>query len=118
MDIYLESPSGQRVGPLYEELGTQRSRLENTELLIYYGKPAPFQVTQEIYMDFLPRDTYIDSGVWKIILRGRNIKDGAYDLWMPGGSVLNTNTGFFLPRALGTLTIPSTAEKVIAVGGL
>lgn len=116
MDIYLESPSGQRVGPLYEELGTQRSRLENTELLIYYGKPAPFQVTQEIYMDFLPRDTYIDSGVWKIILRGRNIKDGAYDLWMPGGAVLNTNTGFFLPQALGTLTIPSTAEKVITVG--
>lgn len=116
MEIFLEHPSGMRIGPLYEQLGPQRYRLGNTELLIYYGKPGPFQITQEIYFDFIPTGTYIDSGVWKIILRGRNVKEGEYNLWLPGGGVLNPNTGFFLPEAQGTLTIPSTSSRVITVG--
>ncbi|MCI6004363.1 MAG: S8 family peptidase [Blautia sp.] len=116
MEIYLEHPSGTRIGPLYEELGPQRHRMGSTELLIYYGKPGPFQITQEIYFDFLPRGNYVDSGVWKIILRGRNIREGEYYMWLPGGGVLNPSTGFFLPEAQGTLTIPSTASRVITVG--
>ena len=116
MEIYLEHPSGTRIGPLYEELGPQRHRMGSTELLIYYGKPGPFQITQEIYFDFLPRGNYVDSGVWKIILRGRNIREGEYYMWLPGGGVLNPSTGFFLHEAQGTLTIPSTASRVITVG--
>lgn len=116
MEIYVESPSGDRIGPLYEDLGARRYRLENTELLIYYGKPGPFQITQEIYIDFIPAGSYVDSGVWKIVLRGVKIKEGEYHLWLPGGNVLNPQTGFFMPRAEGTLTIPSTSAKVITVG--
>ena len=116
LEIYLEHPDGTRIGPLYEELGPQRYRAGETELLIYYGKPGPFQITQEIYVDFIPRGNYVDSGVWKIILRGRNIREGEYYLWLPGGAVLNPNTGFFLPKAQGTLTIPSTAARVVTVG--
>lgn len=116
MEIYMESPSGMRTGPLLETLGPQRYRMGNTELLIYYGKPGPYFVTQEIYIDFIPRETYVDSGVWKIILQGRNIKDGEYFLWLPGGKVLNPLTAFYFPRATGTLTIPSTASRLITVG--
>lgn len=116
IEIYLQHPSGTRIGPLYEELGPQRYRAGDTEILIYYGKPGPFQITQEIYFDFIPRGSYVDSGVWKIILQGRRVREGEYYLWLPGGAVLNPNTGFFLPRAEGTLTIPSTASRVITVG--
>ncbi len=116
MEIYLESPSGERIGPLYERLGPQRHRLENTELLIYYGKPGPYQLSQEIYIDFIPVGNYVDSGVWKILLSGKRVRSGQYFLWLPGGNVLNRGTGFYFPRAVGTLTIPSTAEKIISVG--
>lgn len=116
MEIFVETPSGQTVGPLSEQLGTLRYSLEDTELLIYYGKPGPFQVTQEIYFDFLPAGSYIRSGIWKIRLRGRRIREGGYYLWLPGGRVLNTGTGFYSPSAGETLTIPSTAAKVISVG--
>ncbi len=116
MEIFVETPSGQTVGPLSEQLGTLRYSLEDTELLIYYGKPGPFQVTQEIYFDFLPAGSYIRSGIWKIRLRGRRIREGGYFLWLPGGRVLNTGTGFYSPSAGETLTIPSTAAKVISVG--
>lgn len=116
MEIVLLTPSGERIGPLPEQLGTQRFRTGNTELLIYYGKPGPFQVTQEIYFDFIPQGEYVDSGVWKLELLGRRIRDGGYSLWLPGGQVLNPGTGFYYPVSGQTLTIPSTAEKVITVG--
>ena len=115
LEITLTAPSGEQIGPLSEKIGTQRHILGDTELLIYYGKPGPFQVTQEIYLDFLPVRTYIDSGVWQINLRGRRVKDGTCQLWLPGGKVLNPSTGFYAPKAEETLTIPSTAARVITV---
>ena len=116
MSIYIENPSGNRIGPLDEKLGPQRYRLGNTELLIYYGKPGPYHLTQEIYIDFLPVETYMDSGDWKIILSGKRVRGGEYYLWLPGGNTLNRGTGFYEPRAYGTLTIPATARRVITVG--
>ena len=115
LEITLTAPSGEQIGPLSEKIGTQRHILGDTELLIYYGKPGPFQVTQEIYLDFLPVRTYIDSGAWQINLRGRRVKEGTCQLWLPGGKILNPSTGFYAPKAEETLTIPSTAAKVITV---
>ena len=116
IEIFLETPSGENLPVLSERIGTQRYRAGETELLVYYGKPGPFQVTQEIYVDFLPTGTYLTSGIWKIHLQGRRIREGNYNLWLPGGNVLNPVTGFYRPVAAETLTIPSTASKVITVG--
>lgn len=114
--IYVENPSGIRIGPLEERMGAQRWQVGNTNLLIYYGKPAPYHVTQEIYFEFLPDALYVDSGVWKLVLQGINVKNGDYFLWLPGGKTLNPGTGFYLPRVQGTLTIPATARRLISVG--
>lgn len=116
IEISIETPSGERLPTLSEKIGTQRYRAGETDLLIYYGKPGPFQVTQEIYFDFIPVETYLTSGIWKIHLHGRRIREGNYNLWLPGGNVLNPVTGFYRPIAAETLTIPSTAAKVITVG--
>ena len=116
IEISIETPSGERLPELSEKIGTQRYRAGETDLLIYYGKPGPFQVTQEIYFDFIPVGTYLTSGIWKLYLRGRRIKEGNYNLWLPGGRVLNSMTGFYRPTATETLTIPSTAAKVVTVG--
>ena len=116
IEIFIETPSGEKLPELSEKIGTQRSRAGETDLLIYYGKPGPFQVTQEIYFEFIPTGTYLTSGIWKLYLRGRRIKEGNYNLWLPGGNILNPVTGFYRPVASETLTIPSTAAKVITVG--
>ena len=116
IEISIETPSGERLPELSEKIGTQRYRAGETDLLIYYGKPGPFQVTQEIYFDFIPVGTYLTSGIWKLYLLGRRIKEGNYNLWLPGGRVLNSMTGFYRPTAAETLTIPSTAAKVVTVG--
>lgn len=116
IEIFIDTPSGEKLPELSEKIGTQRYRAGETDLLIYYGKPGPFQVTQEIYFEFIPTGTYLTSGIWKLYLRGRRIKEGNYNLWLPGGNILNPMTGFYQPVASETLTIPSTAAKVITVG--
>ncbi len=116
VDISLVSPSGVRVGPIQEILGSQRFVLGNTEILLYYGEPSPYSVRQEIFIDFLPRQSYIDSGVWRIILTPRKIVNGEYEMWLPSQGALNVGTAFLYPESSATLTIPSTASRVVTVG--
>ena len=116
VDILLEAPSGVRIGPIQEILGSQRFRIGETEILLYYGEPSPYTIDQEIYIDFLPRTDYITSGIWRIILVPREIISGNYALWLPSESVLNQGTEFLNPSVQGTLTIPSTAFRTIGVG--
>ena len=115
IDISVVNPSGTRVGPFQEILGPQRFALGGTELLIYYGEPKPYSVKQEIYLSFIPRQSYIDSGVWRLVLTPRRIVDGSYQMWLPAQASLNVGTAFLLPSSSSTLTIPSTASLVITV---
>lgn len=115
LDISIVSPSGQRVGPLQEILGPQRFILGNTELLVYYGEPKPYSVRQEIYISFIPLQSYVDSGVWQIILTPRRIVDGIYQMWLPAQAALNVGTAFLTPDSMSTLTIPATASLAVTV---
>ena len=116
VDISVIGPSGVRVGPISERLGTKRFRIGGTEILLYYGKPSPYQTNQEIYFDFIPTGSYIDSGVWQIVLTPRKVVTGIYQMWLPSQSVLNQGTAFLNPVSSDTLTIPSTASRVVTVG--
>ena len=116
MEIELLLPGGQRIGPFQEILGAQRFSVRNMELLLYYGEPAPYSLSQEIYIELLPKRGYVDSGTWKIRLIPVKIVDGDYDLWLPGGGILNEDTHFLFPTPQTTQTIPSTAQRVISVG--
>lgn len=116
VDISIVNPSGVRVGPIQEILGTQRFVIGGTEILLYYGEPSPFSVRQEIFLDFLPRNTFISSGEWRIILTPRRLVSGAYQMWLPVQSALNIGTSFLSPTSTTTLTIPATAGRVVSVG--
>ena len=94
VDISVIGPSGVRVGPISKRLGTQRFRIEATEILLYYGKPSPYQTNQEIYFDFIPTGSYIDSGVWQFVLTPRKVVTGIYQMWLPSQGVLNQGTAF------------------------
>lgn len=116
--IVIEAPGGTSVGPFESILGMQQFIIENTNLLLYYGEPNPYSSAQEIYIEFIPasESSFISSGVWNIRLISRRIVDGEYHMWLPESSVINLNTRFLRPTTDTTLTIPSTAEKVITVG--
>ena len=114
--ISIISPGGQTAGPLRIFQEPQRYRLENTELLVYYGLPSPYSTAQEIYIDFLPENQYVNPGVWTLRFQSGNIVDGEVDLWLPGGGVLNEDTHFYFSQPDRTLTIPAAAAGVISVG--
>ena len=114
--ISLRSPSGAIMGTLQENLEKQRFRSENTEILSYYGKPSPYSMAQEVYFDFIPAGDYIDSGIWQFILTPERIITGQFDLWLPSKAALNNDTRFLKSTPETTLTIPSTARKIISAG--
>ena len=116
VDISLISPAGVQIGPIPEVIGTQRFVVGDTEILLYYGEPSPFHVSQEIFIEFLPKDSYITPGIWQFVLTPRKIVTGEYDLWLPSENILNRGTAFRYPTERGTLTIPSTSQRVISVG--
>ena len=115
-DITIVAPNGVRVGPIPRILGMQQFTIGQTELLLYYGDPTPYNIQQEIYIEFVPVRDYINSGVWRIELTPVKIITGDYDMWLPSGGMTNQGTGFLLPSEYTTLTIPSTASEAITVG--
>ncbi|MCC8018041.1 MAG: S8 family serine peptidase [Lachnospiraceae bacterium] len=115
-EIIIVHPNGRTAGPFGEEIGTARYRLGFTTLLVYYGEPGPYQAEQEIYIDFVPEGDYIDSGIWRILFRPKRIVTGEYSIWMADGRARNEGTRFLNSTPDTTMTIPSTASQVIAVG--
>lgn len=131
--IELESPSGERIvlegvndkekpsdtqGTVNSSAssGTNRYQIGGTNLLFFNGTPSPYSTAQELYLDFIPQESYIEEGLWKIHVRGSKVVDGQLDFYLPGGGVLNEDTRFLRPTPEHTLTIPSAAAGVVSVG--
>lgn len=114
--VELITPSGEKIGPIREVMGTQRFRTGKTEILLYYGEPSPYSGLNEIFLEFLPAEDYVNSGEWNIVLIPDRIVTGQYEMWLPVGYVLNEGTAFLYPTEERTLTIPSTASRVLTVG--
>ncbi|MDR0963576.1 MAG: S8 family serine peptidase, partial [Clostridium sp.] len=84
---------------------------------VYIGEPSPYSVDQEIYIELIPvSGSYINSGIWQIIIEPIEATTGEYFLYMPTSAIRTEQTRFYRPTPEVTLTIPSTAVKVITVG--
>ena len=116
--IFLRSPGGREQElPELVEAGKYTLQMEQTRILVYMGEPTPYAVAQEIYLDMIPLGgTYINSGVWTILIEPVTVVTGQYYLYLPSSAVRNESTGFYRASPQVTLTIPSTAAKVITVG--
>ena len=115
--VSLQAPSGERFGPFSEKLGPARFRYRKTQILLYYGQPGPYSTAQELYFEFIPDEgSYVEEGIWSFYLSPVSLVSGRYDFWLPSAGILNTSTRFLRPTPDTTLTIPSTASKVITVG--
>lgn len=158
--IYLRSPGGQEtLLPESVEGGKYTLQLEQTQILVYLGKPLPYSVAQEIYLELIVPESaaggaafsdpgastqgigvtsgdpaapgpavggaggriggsrqYINSGVWTIRIEPVRVVTGQYYLYLPSYAARSSRSGFYQPTTEVTLTIPSTAAKVITVG--
>ena len=113
--ITLRSPGGQEFSFSTEKGGEITWEAEQTRILIYVGEPSPYAVEQEIYFDIIPENLYISPGIWSFLI-GTQEKESSFYFYLPSQAARNQNTRFFEPNPHLTLTIPSTASKVITVG--
>lgn len=116
--VRLRSPVGEEFSVDTDRAGKQSYTLEQTRILLYNGEPAPYITSQEIYFDFLPLEnrSYVNNGVWTFILEPIKTVTGNYTFYLPSETVRSPQTRFVRPTSDVTLTIPSTASKVITVG--
>ena len=112
--IDLIAPSGVRIDNV--SIGINSYTVNETKVYVNYGEPKPFSRFQQIYFEFIPQNSYINAGLWKIVITPIRIVDGQYDAWLPESMTINRNTGFLLPDENTTLTVPSASTKVITVG--
>lgn len=118
--IFLTSPGGSRseLTPLVSS-GKYTVTAEQTRLLIYYGEPSPYSVARELYIEMLPlpgNNSYITPGIWTVTLEPIQTVVGQYYLYLPSASARNEGTVFLTPTTGLTMTIPSTAGRIITVG--
>lgn len=118
IDILLTSPSGQTAAVQYGARGRLDVVLGQTEALIYAGEPSPYSVRQEIFFDLLAVGDFVEAGIWKVRLIPKKIVSGAVQMYLPGAQARSADTRFVRPDAELTLTVPSTAQKVITVGAM
>lgn len=114
--IVITAPLGEEYILQEQLLGKAEVVLGGTKVLIYVGQPRPYTTDQEIYMDFLPQRTYVDSGIWSIRLEPVEVKNGYVYMYLPSEAVRSSGTRFVSSTPEVTLTIPSTATRAIAVG--
>ncbi len=129
--FYILPAGSNQAVELINRLETVTYTFPGMEALIYYGQPSPFSPYQEIYLDFIPNDSYLPQGIWKIYVEyiGEEIQGdipmtngredrtvSLVDFWLPVSETLSPQTGFLRPSPEKTLTIPSTAAGVITVG--
>lgn len=132
-DVTVITPTGERIEIPMNMPGAYRYRTNGNALLIYVGQPLPYMVFQELYIDFIPENggqigtafytaetrrggNYISAGVWTFELTSRNIVYGGYQFFLPSSAVRSESTRFFRESPQVTLTVPSTASRVITVG--
>jgi len=81
---------------------------------VFVGEATPYRMLREIGITLRGGDGVIEEGTWGIRLRPVRILDGEYDIWIVGG-VQSSATRFLQATPERTLTVPSTAERPIAV---
>ncbi len=110
-------PGGGSSGIIGIESQVKTVRHGNVSLTVIYGQPSHYSDRQEIFFNFTAAQGLISAGVWRLVIRSGDIVDGQIEMWLPTTEEVTEGTFFSTPSINNTLTIPSTARKIITVSG-
>lgn len=97
--------------------GIRTASIGGADVTIIYGSPTRYSVRQEVYIELRNAAGLIPAGAWTITLEAAGAPNGSFDVWLPTSGEAGPGTFFADSDPLGSMTIPSTAEKVISVAG-
>ncbi len=113
----LVTPEGKRTGWIDTADPIRDFRIGNLAINVVYSMPTRYSVSQEIFFAIQSSAGFISAGAWQIRLRAGAIVDGQFDIWLPTVEEVTTGTYFSSPDNYLTMTIPSTARKIIRTAG-
>ncbi|NKF07261.1 S8 family peptidase [Clostridium gasigenes] len=114
MSINISTPYGEMSGFIdakIKRVGTIKFVLTNSSVNISYNVPEEYTGDEVIGLTF--KD--MKPGIWRLELKGKYIVKGRYDMWLPPKATLPEGTRFLASDPFITLTVPSTAKKVVTV---
>ena len=118
IDFQIISSSGEQ-SPIINlnQVGTQTVFFNNVKIVFYLEQPTPIYEGQQVIINFSATGNYLPKNSWFLKIIAKNIIDGRVDAWLPITESSGLETQFLNPEPQTSLTIPSTALKVISVGG-
>ena len=118
IDFQIISSSGEQ-SPIINlnQVGTQTVFFNNIKISFYLEQPTPNYEGQQVIINFSATGSYLPKNSWFLKIIAKNIIDGRIDAWLPITESSGLETQFLNPEPKTSLTIPSTALKVISVGG-
>ena len=117
LDLELIAPGGQSSGVLRPTTPLVQMRLGQTALTVHYGQPSFYNPNQEVFIQLKGSQGDVTPGIWQLFITGRQVVQGDFHIWLPTIEEVGVTTAFLRPDPYMTLTLPSTATRVISVGG-
>lgn len=110
-------PNGKSTGEIGPSQRYTIKNMDGVSVQIFYGQPTHYNEDQEIYFLIRKQESNIPQGFWQLRVRGVEVIDGRFDIWLPTVEEVGMGTAFTEPSPNTTLTLPATVERVLSVGG-
>ncbi len=110
-------PNGNSTGVVGVESQSKTVLDGNLSVTIVYGQPSRYSVNQEVFFNIVATSGTIRSGIWKIRVISDVIVSGGFNAWLPTSEEVTSETFFTVSSSYTTMTIPSTADRIICVAG-
>lgn len=114
--LSLTAPGGERFTIDLSRTGKQEWMVQNTRVLIYVSPPVPYSVNEEIFLDFIPQQEYINEGIWTFEPTWDSKGGQDVHFFLPNAAVRNADTRFLRPDPYLSMTIPAFASRALTVG--
>jgi len=110
-------PNGESSGVISISNQVKNVRVDNLMLTVIYGQPSHYSINQEIFFQVRATTETVKTGTWKLRIISGRVVDGNFRMWLPTLELVTDKTYFSNPTSEDTLTIPSTAYKMVTVAG-
>ena len=117
MTVELILPDNKSTGEILNFDLTRNYVIGDLSIFINYSQPQFYNSFQEIFFQIKSNQDTPPVGIYTIRIRAGQIVDGSFDIYLPTTEEVSAETSFTNPNINSTLTIPSSAQNVITVGG-
>ncbi len=117
MAFTLILPSGERLGRLDVDNPRIDRAVGALHLRMQLVQPTHYSLAQQVFLEVSSEMGAIPSALWKLEVQTQAVVSGQIEAWLPTLEAVGADTFFTQANEWNTLTIPSTASRVISVAG-